>query len=155
MSYKKRVVESTARISIQDVRHLIGKKTKVIELALTHSDMLVPYYVQLSHTPCHFGGKRSWFCCGLCSKRCGSLYLSENENSLFCRSCAGLRYSSQTRGKSERHLLRYFDLFDRAEAVFEGLQRVTFLYRGQPTRRFRRYLRYRQKTEHLSRLLLS
>ncbi len=51
-------------------------------------------------------------------------------------------------------LMRCFDADERAGAVFDGLQRVKFLYKGQPTKRLKRFLAHKQKAECLSRIFV-
>ena len=65
---------------------------------------LIPFV----ETPTQFGGRRQWFSCPGCQKRCRILY----GGSLFrCRTCHGLKYESQYenptfRAVSQRHKLR-------------------------------------------------
>jgi hypothetical protein len=71
------------------------------------------YPVQLSWTPCHFGGRRPWFLCPArdCGRRVSILY----GGSLFaCRACHELTYPSQ-RESAEYRTIR------RAEVIRERL----------------------------------
>ncbi|PIY79351.1 MAG: hypothetical protein COY81_02980 [Candidatus Pacebacteria bacterium CG_4_10_14_0_8_um_filter_43_12] len=155
MSSSKRVVEATSQISISSVKDFISQRNPVVQLNLTDSiGNQSTYFVNTITTRCYFGGTRPWFECILCGKQAENLYLNENGTDLFCRKCSNLRYRSQAVGGSSRLLLRAFDADERAEAVFNGLQRVKILYKGKPTRRFKRFLRYRQKAQRLSRLFV-
>ena len=49
--------------------------------------------VEITHTPCHFGGERSWWLCPGCGRRAGRLY--QLAGRLRCRNCQGLVYVSQ------------------------------------------------------------
>lgn len=152
MSSSKRVVETTPQISISSIKDLVSYRHPVAQLGLIDSrGNQRPYLVNTVRTKCYFGGSRPWFECELCSKRVGVLYLNETGTQLSCRECSNLRYRSQATGGSNRVLMRCFDADERAEAVFDGLQRVKLLYKGQPTSRFKRYLSYRQRAERLSR----
>jgi hypothetical protein len=48
--------------------------------------------VNITRTPCHYGGERPWFICPRCSGRVAILYLW---NVPLCRTCAKLVYPSQ------------------------------------------------------------
>lgn len=155
MSSSKRVVETVPQISISSVKKYVSHRYPIIQLNLTNScGRHTTYLVKTTRTECYLGGSRPWFQCVLCDKRVGMLYLSEDESHLFCRQCSNLRYQSQTTGGSSRLLMMVFDADERANTVFEGLQRVKFLYKGKPTRRFQRFLKYRQKAERLSHLFV-
>ena len=67
-------------------------------------------HTRLTWTPCPFGGRRPWFHCPKCSRRCAVLY------DTVCRQCTGLKYSSQyedrvtrmrRRSEALRQRLRY------------------------------------------------
>jgi hypothetical protein len=42
-----------------------------------------------------FGGRRLWFHCPLCGRRCGRLYIPSRREGVGCRKCFRLLYSSQ------------------------------------------------------------
>jgi len=152
MSSNKRVVETTPQISVSSIKSLVSYRHPVAQLSLTDSrGNQMPYFVNTVRTKCYFGGSRPWFKCVLCAKRVGMLYLNETGTHLRCRECSNLRYISQVTGGSSRLLVRCFDAEERAGAVFDGMQRVKFFHKGQPTRRFKRLLVNKQKAEHLSR----
>lgn len=50
--------------------------------------------VFLAHTPCQFGGSRTWFVCPLCQHRREVLYLRSGR--FACRHCQRVAYSSQS-----------------------------------------------------------
>ncbi len=58
--------------------------------------------VALSHTPCHYGGKRPWFICPSCQRRVAKLYGAGKY--FFCRHCYNLAYQSQRESKPDRSL---------------------------------------------------
>jgi hypothetical protein len=86
----------------------IKPKTNSIELSysISREDQKeeVNYTVQLSWTPCYYGGKRPWFICPGrgCNKRTANLYLMGKY--FLCRHCHNLAYSSQ-RDSEEFRLL--------------------------------------------------
>lgn len=65
------------------------------------------YPVGLAWTPCHYGGRRTWFICpeSACGRRVAKLYLGDN-GSFACRHCAGLAYASQREAADRRAKLR-------------------------------------------------
>ncbi len=58
--------------------------------------------VTLDWTPCHYGGQRAWFLCPGCERRAGILY--GGGESLRCRHCSDLTYSSQKERRPDRLL---------------------------------------------------
>jgi hypothetical protein len=59
--------------------------------------------IDLTWTACHFGGKRPWFVCRGCGRRCGVLY---GGVWFRCRHCYGLAYESTREKPHERTLRR-------------------------------------------------
>lgn len=60
--------------------------------------------LELTSTPCNFGGCRRWWLCARCHRRARVLYLGGR--SLACRRCADLRYESQLEREIARGLRR-------------------------------------------------
>lgn len=54
--------------------------------------------VTIVATPCHFGGRRLWFLCPNCKRRCRDLY------PYYCRRCLGLRYRMETEKPQDRYI---------------------------------------------------
>ena len=48
--------------------------------------------LDVSTTPCNFGGKRFWFLCPSCRKKVGTLYKTPTKDTLLCRKCHNLTY---------------------------------------------------------------
>lgn len=79
----------------------------------------------LESTPCPFGGRRWWFRCWLCDRRCARLYRA---HSLWeCRTCQRLTYRSrQDRSWGHRHggsRARFTHLLDMDERRYHHLNR--------------------------------
>jgi len=105
------------------------------------------YKVFLTTTSCNFGGKRYWFVCPLskngryCGRRVGVIY---SIGKWFgCRYCADIAYRAQFDGGKFR-----------AGSVCEpdvekayGEVKLKY-YKGKPTKKYRRYLRLRQKMDN-------
>ena len=66
------------------------------------------YRVELTATPCNYGGVRLWFVCPLyiagrpCRRRVGKLYLPPGRRYFGCRHCYNLTYISAQEGQ-KRH----------------------------------------------------
>jgi hypothetical protein len=60
-------------------------------------------HVAVTWTACHYGGRRPWFVCPSCSRRCRVLYLRREP---ACRACHGLAYESQREDRFTRLLHR-------------------------------------------------
>jgi len=109
------------------------------------SDM--DYKIPLTTTPCYFGGVRYWFVCPLsnngryCGRRVGVLY---SIGKWFgCRHCGRIAYQAQF--KSGR--------FGRSSVCEPDVERAhkeakRKYYNGQITRKYRRYLRMRNKMDN-------
>jgi len=83
----------------------------------------IDYVVPLDHTPCNFGGFRSWFRCpgGIngerCDRRVRKLYLPTRHDYFLCRECYDLGYrSSRSSGNPIKEAeLRYRRAFAKAD----------------------------------------
>ena len=99
------------------------------------------YSFNLDTTPCHFGGHRYWFICGLsvagryCGRRVGVLYKSPGSWYWGCRHCHNLCYDSQKENRRSA-LFGFIDLELKAEKLEEKIKRR--FYAGRPTRKQRR-----------------
>jgi hypothetical protein len=108
----------------------------------------IRYKIRLVTTPCNYGGKRYWFECPLttngeyCGRKVGVIYSVGN---LFgCRHCANVAYRAQF----ENGKLRMGS--NTKPNMQDALANVTTrYYKGRPTRKFRRYLRLRERFETL------
>ncbi len=100
------------------------------------------YKVELTTTPCYFGGKRYWFICPLskngiyCGRRVGVLYLGGDY--FGCRHCYELTYESR---KS-----RYgATITDQELEELENKTKRKF-YKGKMTRKYKAFLKKRKKS---------
>jgi hypothetical protein len=60
--------------------------------------------VPITWTTCHFGGRRPWFACPYCGRRCAVIYMAEKH--LACRRCFGMAYASQREPVRQRGLMK-------------------------------------------------
>jgi hypothetical protein len=72
----------------------------------------VQYVIPVTATEPNYGGRRLWFLCARpsCRRRSGRLFLDDPY--FVCRTCAGVRYSSQTQSKP-----RHVQQAERAKAI--------------------------------------
>jgi len=102
------------------------------------------YKVPLVTTPCNYGGRRYWFVCPLskngiyCGRRVGVIYSVDKW--FGCRYCADIAYQTQFEGGAFR--VGSVTEPDVEKAYNELKQKY---YNGKPTRRYKRYLRLREK----------
>jgi hypothetical protein len=102
------------------------------------------YKVQLTTTPCNFGGVRYWFTCPLstngvyCGRRVAKLYCVPGAKYYGCRHCHDLSYESRNRRRSG--MFAAYGGVLRVSKQMEDLrsQIKRWTYRGNPTRRVRR-----------------
>jgi len=108
------------------------------------SDM--DYNIELTTTPCRYGGKRYWFICPLskngipCGRRVGVIF---NIGKWFgCRHCGDIAYAKQMEGGKYRWNGISIPDIERAEKDVKK-----FYYKGKPTRKHRRLIRLNEKFE--------
>ena len=61
----------------------------------------IDYKIQVTWTPCNYGGERAWFICK-CGRRVRKLFLGGVY--FYCRHCQRLNYYSQQQSKSDRRI---------------------------------------------------
>jgi len=122
-------------------------------LYYTHTDRgsgekeSMDYRIQLTTTPCRYGGKRYWFICPLtkngryCGRRVGVIYIIGKW--FGCRHCGEIAYAKQMEGGKFRWNGVSVPDIERAE---KELKR--WYYRGKPTRKYRRVIRLNEKFEN-------
>lgn len=99
--------------------------------------------VQLTRTPCHYGGARVWFRCPSCYRLCAKLYLRQER--FLCRQCHGLRYRSQLAASAERPRL----IAQRIRRRLGASADLTLPFPPKPERmHWRTYYQIRAKGEH-------
>jgi hypothetical protein len=102
------------------------------------------YKVQLTTTPCNYGGVRYWFICPLsrngvyCHRRVAKLYKAPGAVYFGCRHCYNLSYES----RNEPHFARFGGIgySIKAERLYEELymQIKRWTYKGKPTKKARK-----------------
>jgi len=98
------------------------------------------YKNEIVSIPCHFGGVRHYFICGLsksgvyCGRRVAKLY--KGGDYFGCRHCYELTYSSRKDNKQFRGLARMFAIEKKIEKLEARTKRR--MYAGKPTRQYRK-----------------
>jgi hypothetical protein len=136
-------VSYETRIAVQD-------KTDMVRLQYTATDKSgcsreMDYEVPLTSISCGYGGRKWFFKCPGCYRRCRILY--EHGAHFVCRKCTGLWYDSQTYITNRFRTVQ--NLFD-ADKLEETLTRR--YYRGVPTRKYRRILKLQHGMDTFQRL---
>jgi hypothetical protein len=104
------------------------------------------FKIPLTTTPCRFGGKRYWFICPwyksgvYCGKRVGTLY--KDGDYFACRHCYDLTYESRNLSGYAKPFGSVIS-FPELEELEEKVKRK--YYRGQPTKRYLRFLKKEEK----------
>ena len=113
------------------------------------------YKINLTTTPCHFGGIRYWFVCPFsrngvyCGRRVGTLYLASGGDYFGCRHCYDLSYESRNEPRFARFGgIGYPLVVERKiDELYSQIKRWT--WRGRPTRKVRRLQALERKMQIL------
>jgi len=90
--------EGTGRIYVRAGRNHVWLSYRVRRPGEDWRD--VSSTISITHTPCHFGGQRVWFCCPCCGNRAQKLYMRAAY--FRCRTCCDLPYASQQEAPFDR-----------------------------------------------------
>jgi hypothetical protein len=123
-----------------------------IDRYLIHIELInqvTPQNIQVTWTPCHFGGERPWFHCPHCDRRVARLF--KGLSGYYCRACVGAPpYESQLRNEKARAYLKAYRLRQR----LGGSKPVIHPIPERPYRMWRRtYERICAEIERLERPL--
>lgn len=109
-------VESYSFINIQQLKGKLPFSDDYLKqyrnISITASNDYGNFKLNLTHSPCNYGGHRFWFLCS-CGKRCTKLHFKRG--AYACRQCHQLNYSSQQWNKSDIPLLRVRQLRNRLQ----------------------------------------
>jgi hypothetical protein len=90
-------------------------------------DELVPFV----HTATQFGGRRQWFMCIKCGRRCRKLY---GGRYFRCRQCHGLKYASQCENSAQRAMQRADRIANRLQDMWKGTTKAEWDFPPKPPR---------------------
>ena len=99
------------KLTIQQVKSRLSPECEQIYLPFKRQGEIFNQSIQISKTPCHYGGYRYWFICSNCKRRVGVLY---RQGYFKCRHCLGVNYRTQLQQPQDR-------LFKRLNALRERL----------------------------------
>jgi len=147
ISWKNRYGEETSSIGITVSTfeaHSFVRFYYTVTKRSTGEKIECDYKVQLTTTPCNFGGVRYWFICPLskngvyCGRRVSKLYCAPGGNYYGCRHCYNLSYES--RNETRTGMFGAFGGVLRTKRQIEDIrsQIKRWTYKGNPTRRVRR-----------------
>ena len=103
-------------------------------------------FVPFAYTPTACGGRRRWFLCPGCRRRCRCLY---GRDTLACRQCRGAKYASQSE-KSQWRALRRADSLRRRLDPRSTAYGIDPQFPPKPPRmRWRTYAELQRKDEAL------
>ena len=127
-----------------------GNECDNIKLQYTHTNRQTDekenmnFKIELTTTPCNYGGVRYWFICPLskngkyCGQRVGVLF---SIGKWFgCRHCREIAYAKQMEGGKFRWNGVSIPDIEKAEKEVKR-----YYYRGKPTRKYRRVMRLNEK----------
>ncbi len=104
------------------------------------------YKVQLTTTPCYFGGNRHWFVCSAskngiyCGRRVGVLYLGGKY--FACRHCYNLTYNSRNLSGISKVTGQIISIPELERLESEVKRKY---YAGKMTKRYKRYFKKQRK----------
>lgn len=109
--------------------------------------------IQVTTTPCNYGGVRYWFICGSCYEKVGVLYFTGK--CWECRKCGNLVYSSQQGTKTDIWYW-YFKAFNVARKIdkefwidgFDFLFRYLYLFPSKP--KYMKWSKYNKLREQFN-----
>ena len=99
------------KLTIQQVKSRLSPECEQIYLPFKRQGEIFNQSIQISKTPCNYGGYRYWFICSNCKRRVGVLY---RQGYFKCRHCLGVNYRTQLQQPQDR-------LFKRLNALRERL----------------------------------
>ena len=110
--------------TFRDSKSSIGIKVhdQHVVLNYIHKKEPVEQQIPLDWTSCHCGGKRSWWRCPHCGRRCAVLYSAGKYFS--CRACQGLVYTSTCETARDRKFRRANELRQKIGAKLGSLNRL-------------------------------
>jgi hypothetical protein len=89
--------------------------------------------IQITTTPCFYGGVRHWFLCPavvagvLCEDRVGRLYLPPGGRVFGCRHCYGLTYESCQQSHKYDRVMEHLEGLDEANLTINQVLRLSGL----------------------------
>src|SRR5262249_45826135 len=106
-------------------------------------DELVPF----CYTASRFGGRRRWFMCLKCGRRCRRIFGGRR---FRCRQCYGLKYASRNMNATQRAMHRADRIASRLHDMWKGSMKARCEFPPKPPRmRWATYQRLEQQYKRL------
>ncbi len=131
--------ESLGKVQVHLI-HDRGNGNKTLSVILRHgvvlpgdAEKMAEYRVELTRTPCAYGGGRHWFVCPLtkggvyCGSRVGKLYLPRGGRFFGCRRCYDLTYESCQRSHKYDHVFDHIAGMDEEDLTISQVLRLASL----------------------------
>lgn len=107
-----RSLSDYSKINISTYRNQLKQAAEpFLDINYQYRGKAYNYSIQISKTPCNFGGHRYWLHCPSCSRRTSVLYCA---GLYVCRHCIGANYGSQLQQPIDR-------LFSRLHTIRQRL----------------------------------
>ncbi len=84
------LIEECRKININQMIREVRSELLLIKLKAKVESL--DQELQITSTPCHFGGQRYWFQCPVCGNRVGVMYKHAFNPVVACRKCLNLDY---------------------------------------------------------------
>ena len=100
-------------------------------------------FVPFAYTQTRFGGRRQWFMCLKCGRRCRRIFGGRH---FRCRQCHGLEYASRNMSAAQRAIHRADRIANRLHDMWKGTTKGKCEFPPKPSRmRWRTYRRLKQQ----------
>jgi hypothetical protein len=108
--------------------------------------VLVDELVPFCYTETRFGGRRQWFMCLRCSRRCRLIFSGGRYFRFRYRQCYGLKYAWRNESSAQRAMRRADGIANRLHDIWKGTTKARWEFPPKPSRmRLRTYLRLRRQ----------
>lgn len=125
-----------------DIRKVLKSTPILPEILFFHG-----HEIETTWTETNFGGRRCWFLCPTCNRRCAIVYRSSRLGPGCCRVCGKGRYISERKSPQQRKLAKAFKIRARLGQRHTG---ILSAFPAKPNRMHRStYERIRTSAETL------
>ncbi len=107
--------------------------------------------ISFDHTPCNYGGFRTWFLCSRCERRVGVLYGAGKY--FFCRHCYDLAYASQQEDEATRLIRKARKIRERLGASDDLMEPILLKPKNMHWATFHRLRREAEQAGSLGRIV--
>ena len=140
---------------VVDIKELYAKVNYTNTNGRTGEKTDLDYKINLTTTPCNFGGVRYWFRCPIvkdgqyCGCRTGALYIAGGGKYFGCRDCYNLSYESRNESRLGRSDGIGYNIILKRQIEELGEKIKRRYYAGKPTRKYRRILKLQERYDSI------